>query len=175
LITDLETGLDHVRQAPRDRGLVELIVCRPAEDERLVLEEARLSRTGGLIGDNWQSRVDADGAPNLDAQLTVMSARYVDLIAGGRDRWPLAGDQLYVDLDLSIEHLPPGTRLGVGSAIIEVSELPHTGCDKFSTRFGRAALRLANSQLGRGLRLRGLNAKIVEAGTVRHGDPITRL
>lgn len=167
---DLEKGLDHVRESPRERGTVELVVCRPSEDERRVLAEGRLTSDDGLVGDDWRNRAGGDPSPH--AQVTVMNARYADLIAGGRDRWALAGDQLYVDFDLSLEHLPPGTRLDVGTAIIEVSEQPHTGCAKFRRRFGRDALRVANSEAGRALRLRGLNARVVTAGIVRPGDTI---
>ena len=87
----------------------------------------------------------SDGSANPDAQLTLMNARVVALVAGERERWPLAGDQLYVDLDLSADNLPPGTRLAVGSAVIEVTPEPHTGCAKFSARFGSEALRFVNS------------------------------
>jgi len=172
---DLETGLDLVRQAPREVGTLDMIVCRPAEEERRLLDQGELNLEEGLVGDNWRTRGGPDGAPDPEAQLTVMNSRYTDLVARRRDRWPLAGDQLYVDLDLSFEHLPPGSRLGVGSAIIEVSAQPHTGCDKFVARFGRDALRLANSQVGRELRLRGLNAKVIEPGTIRVGDTVVKL
>lgn len=170
MTADLEQGLGFVRRSPRGTGTVEMIVCRPAENERRVLEEGRLTTDAGLVGDDWRRR--AGDHPSVHAQLTVMNARYADLIAGERDRWALAGDQLYVDFDLSIEHLPPGTRLDVGTAVIEVSAEPHTGCAKFRRRFGRDALRLANSEAGRALRLRGLNARVVAAGTVRPGDTI---
>jgi hypothetical protein len=174
-IVDLEAGLDLVRAAPADHGTVEMIVSRPEEDERRVLSEGRFTLEDGLVGDNWRSRTGADGAPMLEAQVTVMNSRYVDLIAGDRKRWSLAGDQLYVDLDLSIDNVPPGTRLKVGSAVIEVSPQPHTGCDKFKERFGQDALRLVSSPLGRGLRLRGLNARVIEAGTVHPGDAVVKL
>ena len=174
-ITDLEHGLEHVRAAPRDAGTLELIVRRPAEDEREVLEEGELSLEKGLVGDGWWARSSLDGEPNPDTQLAMMNSRYVDLIAGNRDRWALAGDQLYVDFDLSIEHLPAGSRLGIGSAVLVVTDQPHTGCSKFTMRFGRDALLLANSDIGRQLRLRGAYARVEEAGTIRSGDSIRRL
>ena len=172
---DLEDGLDHVRAAPRDVGTLELIVRRPAEDEREVLEEGELTPEEGLVGDSWRARSGGDSMPNPDLQLTIMNSRYTALVAGSRDRWALAGDQLYVDFDLSVEHLPPESRLGVGSAVLAVADQPHSGCRKFTMRFGRDALRLANSEIGRQLRLRGLYARVVEAGTIRRGDSITRL
>ena len=172
----LEAGLELLRASPRGDGAVLLIVGRPAVDQREVLEEAALDVGDGLVGDNWRSRGRSGGrAANPDAQLTVMNARAAALIAGDRERWPLAGDQLYVDLDLSDEHVPPGTRLAVGSAVIEVTAEPHTGCSKFSARFGLAALELVSSPEGRSLNVRGINTRVVEPGTVRVGDSIRRL
>ena len=133
----------------------------------------------GLVGDNWRvrgSKSTPDGSSNPDMQLNVMNARAVDLVAAGdRERWALAGDQLYVDLDISEANLPPGTRLELGSAVIEVTEPPHTGCVKFSARFGTDAHKFVNAKPYRHLRLRGICAKVVEAGTVRSGDPIRKL
>jgi MOSC domain-containing protein YiiM len=177
-LTRLEQSLDHIREAPADGGTVELIARRPAEDEREVLTEARLDTFDGLEGDTWSARGSSrtpDGGPNPDSQLTLMNARAAAAIAGERERWALAGDQLYVDLDLSITNLPPGSRVQIESAVIEFSETPHTGCAKFSSRFGVDALKFVNSSTGRELRLRGANCKVVEAGTVRAGDAIRKL
>jgi hypothetical protein len=177
-LTGLEASLDHIREAPADEGIVELIARRPAEDEREVLTEARLNTHDGLEGDTWRARGSSrtpDGAANPEAQLTLMNARAAGAIAGERDRWALAGDQIYVDLDLSITNLPPGSRVQIGSAVIEFSEAPHTGCAKFSARFGNDALRFVNSPTGRELRLRGANCRVVIAGTVRPGDVIVKL
>ena len=174
---ELEAGLDEIRRAPSDTGTIELIVRRPAEEEREVLEEATLDLELGLVGDMWHRRPSKrTGAVNPKAQITVMNARATDLVAGGaRDRWALAGDQLYVDLDLSEENLPAGARLAVGTAVLEVTDEPHTGCDKFRARFGSAALKLVNGGQYRHLRLRGLNAKVVQPGTVANGDAIRKL
>ncbi len=163
----LEAGLDHVRQAPSSEGVVELVVRRPSEGEREVLDEGVLDPGHGLVGDRH--------AGDRDTQLTLMSTRVLALIEPDRARWPLAGDQLYVDLDLRPENLPAGTRLEVGSAVIEVTPEPHTGCAKFTERFGSAAIRFVNSKAGRALRLRGMNARVVEPGLVRPGDPIRKL
>ena len=169
-----EGCLDEVRAAPADGGLLELIVRRPASGEREIVDEARLDADGGLVGDRWALR-DVERTPvYLAAQLTVMSVRVLAAIEPDRSRWPLAGDQLYVDMDLGVENLPAGTRLAVGSAVLEVSETPHTGCAKFSARFGSDALRWINSPDGRDARLRGLNARIVRSGTVRVGDRVAR-
>jgi hypothetical protein len=176
---ELAAGLEAIRDAPAEAGIVELIVRRPAQDKREVLEEGLLTVEDGLAGDDWRargSRSTPDGASDPDRQLTVMGSRIVDLLAeGDRGAWPLAGDQLYVDLDLGVANLPAGTRLAIGSAVIEVTEPAHTGCAKFSARFGIEAQRLVNSPEGRELRLRGLNARVVRPGTVRRGDAIRRL
>lgn len=168
--TFLESGLDQIRRSPADEGRVELMVRRPAENEREVVLEAMLDCAKGLVGDNW-----ANGSAHPDAQLTVMNARAALLVAGQADRRQLAGDQLYVDLDLSEHNLPPGTRLQVGSAVIEVTHPPHLGCNKFAERFGHDARRFVNSAVGRQLRLRGLNAKVVVPGAVRVGDTIRKV
>jgi len=176
---ELAAGLATIRSAPAEAGTVELIVRRPTQDEREVLEEGLLTAEDGLAGDDWRargSRSTPDGAADPDRQLTVMGSRAVDLLAGGdRGAWPLAGDQLYVDLDLGVANLPAGTRLAIGDAVIEVTEPAHTGCAKFSARFGSEALRFVNSPDGRALRLRGLNARVIRPGTVRRGDPIRPL
>jgi MOSC domain-containing protein YiiM len=171
----LEAGLDRVRESPWDNGTVELIVRRPAVDEREALIEATLDLRHGLVGDTWQDRVGRSGAPDPDRQLTIMNTRAALLVAGHPLRRELAGDQLYVDLDIGVANLPAGARLMVGAAVIEVTEPPHRGCLKFAARFGEDALRFVNSPVGRELRLRGMNARVVVAGTVRPGDTIRKL
>jgi hypothetical protein len=174
----LQAGLEEILRSPASDGIVELIARRPAEDEREVLEEGLLDVDDGLIGDTWRTRGSsstADGSANPDRQLTLMNSRVIASIAGDRLRWPLSGDQLYVDLDLRPENLPPGTRLELGSAVIHVTAELHTGCAKFTERFGSAAIRFVNSPSGRALRLRGMYARVVESGTVRPGDPIRKL
>lgn len=175
--TELQAGLDDVRRSPADEGRVELIVRRPAPDQREAVEEAALDPVEGLVGDDWRargSRHTHDGAAEAGRQLTLMNARAAALVAVDPDRRALAGDQLYVDLDLGGANLPAGTRLQLGTAVVEVSPLPHTGCAKFLQRFGPDAARLVNSEAGRELNLRGINAFVVEAGTVRTGDPVSK-
>jgi MOSC domain-containing protein YiiM len=179
-LPQLESGLDRIREAPEGTGSVELIVRRPAEDERQELSSAELDLDRGLVGDAWASRPSPSGpggGPNPEAQITVMSARAAALVTGGDDhpRWAEAGDQLFVDFDLSQRNLPPGSRLAIGGAVLEVSAEPHLGCGKFARRFGVDALKLVNSVEGRELRLRGLNARVVTPGTVRAGDPVEKL
>jgi len=169
----LDAGLDEIRRSPTDDGRVELIVARPAIDERHELAEAELDVTVGVVGDTWSQRPSSkmpDGQAHPDMQLNIMNARAIALVSGDPSRWSLAGDQLYVDLDLSSENLPPGTRLSLGTAVIEVTAEPHTGCAKFGARFGLDAARWVNSPAGKELHLRGINAKVVESGTVRVGD-----
>jgi hypothetical protein len=177
----LSDALDHVRRSPADIGTVELLVCRPANGERGLLQEAVLDVDHGLLGDNWLtrgSRHTADGSADPDGQITLINARVIAAVAGddaGPERRALAGDQLHLDLDLSEANLPPGTRLAVGEAVIEVTAKPHLGCAKFIDRFGLEATRFLNSMQGRGLRLRGANAKVVSTGRVRAGDVVRKL
>src|SRR5437763_1235239 len=176
-VAALEDGLAAVRQAPRDAGTVQLIVRRPAVEEREVVAEAQLDPAAGLVGDCWLergSKATEDGSAHPEMQLTMMNARMTALVAGSRERWALAGDQLYVDLDVSAANLPPGTRLEVGTATIEITDHPHTGCGKFVRRFGVDAMKFVNTPLGRELNLRGIYARIVIGGTVRTGDPIRK-
>jgi hypothetical protein len=174
----LAAGLEHIRSSPKSQGTLELIVRRPAVDEREVLDVGELDLADGLLGDTWKDRSSTrtpDGSPHPDMQLNVMNARAAGLVAQQRDRWPLAGDQLYVDLDLSHENLSAGTRLAIGGAVIEVTDQPHRGCAKFSQRFGVDALRFVNSEEGSALRLRGLNARVVVPGTIRAGDAVRKI
>lgn len=178
-LADLERGLDHIRAAPKDLGVLELIVRRPAVDEREVLEAGGLDEADGLVGDTWRSRSSSrmpEGGPHPDMQLNLINARAIALIAPDLHRRPLAGDQLHLDLDLSGDNLPPGTRLAIGDlAVIEVTDQPHTGCHKFSARFGADALRFVNSPVGRELNLRGINARVTQPGPIRRGDPVRKL
>ena len=171
----LHAGLDAIRSAPRDAGRLELIVRRPDIEVREVLDEGQLDVAMGLVGDTWNRRGSnrtMDGSPHPDMQINIMNARVAALVAQSTDRWPLAGDQLFVDLDLSAANLPPGTRLEIGSAALEVTAQPHTGCGKFVARFGLDAVKFVNSTVGRELNLRGINARVIQPGTIRLGDEV---
>jgi len=172
-MAELETQLDKIRLSPKDEGVLDLIVRRPQTDEREVLQQGELDVAKGLVGDSWSTRASArtaDGSAHLDLQINIMNSRVIALVAQHKSRWQLAGDQLYIDLDLSEDNLPPGTRLTLGSAIIEVTALPHTGCHKFVSRFGIDAMKFVNSTVGQQLHLRGINARVVQAGVIRVGE-----
>jgi MOSC domain-containing protein YiiM len=174
---DFDPFLDTVRAAPADGGRLELVVLRTGPGQRDVVPEAMIDLDEGVVGDNWRSRGSTsrpDGSADPDAQVTMMSTRVLAAIEPDRSRWPLAGDQLLVDADLSIANLPPGSRLVVGDAVLEVSEKPHTGCSQFRARFGADALRWINGPVGRELRMRGVNLRVVSSGIVRVGDELRK-
>lgn len=166
--TELEAGLASIAQSPKDNGILKLIVRRPQVDGREVLEIGRLDTQEGLVGDYWHTTDTGKRYP--DTQLTIMNTRAAALVAQEEERWQLAGDQLYIDLDLSDENLPPGTRLKLGTAVLEVTAIPHTGCKKFVSRFGMDAMEFVNSAEGKRLHLRGIYVKVVQPGEIRVGD-----
>lgn len=176
--SELNAGLEWVKASPMVEGTVEAIVIRPKTDERVSLEAGSLSPERGLHGDAWERGCWLslpDGRPHPDVQITIINSRFIDLVAGDRERWALAGDQLYLDLDLSRTNLPPGQQLLVGQAKLEITPQPHNGCAKFAKRFGKAALAFMSSPTGQELRLRGIYAKVVEAGGVKIGDRVRKL
>ena len=176
--SELDAALPSIRQAPRDDGILRMIVRRPEVGAREVLDEGELDVRVGLVGDTWPKRTSKrtpDGSPHPEMQINIMSARVVQLVAQDEARWPLAGDQLFVDLDLSLENLPAGTRLAIGSAVLEVTAEPHTGCGKFVERFGLDAMKWVNSPTGRELNLRGINARVVQPGIIHVNDAVTKV
>lgn len=166
----IEAGLDEIKQSPKDNGSLELIVARPKPDEREVLQTGKLDIAEGLVGDTWKTY----GKVHPDAQITLMNSRCIALLAQDENRWALAGDQLFVDLDLSDENLPIGTKLEIGTAILETTALPHNGCKKFVERFGMDAMKFVNSQIGKQLHLRGIYAKVTQSGTINKGDAVKK-
>ena len=152
-----------------------MIVRRPETLQRDIVQEGELNPDVGLVGDNWKTRGGPKRPANPETQITLTNARAIRHIAQSKDRWALAGDQLYVDFDLSEENAPAGTRLSIGSAILEVTPEPHNGCKKFVERFGMDAMLFVNSEVGKALHLRGINARVVQAGTIAVGDAIRKL
>ncbi|MBC7875598.1 MAG: MOSC domain-containing protein [Anaerolineales bacterium] len=175
---ELEAGLENIRQSPKDNGMLELIVRRPQIEKREVLSEGKLDLIAGLEGDNWKARGSSstpDKSAHPEMQINIMNSRVIDLLAQEKERWQLAGDQLFIDIDLSEENLPAGTKLSIGDAILQISTEPHSGCKKFTARFGLEAMKFVNSPLGKELHLRGLNAKVIQAGVIRVGDTVRKV
>jgi hypothetical protein len=175
---ELEQGIDHILASPIDDGELKLIVRRPDVGERETPQQARLDVEQGLVGDNWLARGSRhmpDGVADPEMQLNIMNTRVVDCVAGSEDRWSLAGDQLFVDMDLSGENLPPGTQIALGDAIVEITEPPHTGCKKFAARFGVDAVVFVNAGRGKSLNFRGICAKVVKSGDISVGDIARKL
>ena len=175
---ELEAQLPEIQAAPKLRGSLDLIVIRPAVDQRKVLKSAELCLERGLIGDSWitrSSRHTSDKSPWIEMQLNIMSSRVIQAVTGDLKRWPLAGDQLFIDLDLSLENLPIGSQISIGETIIEVTAPPHTACKKFRVRYGDDAFRFINNPATKNMRLRGLNAKIIRGGTIESGSIVHKL
>ena len=175
---DLEAGLERIRNSPKNQSVLDMIVSRPEEDAREIMELADLDVVVGLVGDTWQARPSArsgDGKAHPDMQITLMNSRVADLVAQSKERWPLSGDQLFADLDLSKTNVPPGTRISVGKAVLEATDQPHTGCKKFASRFGVDALKFISSPATEVLQLRGINLKVVEGGEIKPGDIVKKL
>jgi hypothetical protein len=176
-MAQLEAGLDEIRKSPHDSGALKLIVCRPSTGVRKIQDSAELDSAVGLVGDSWATRgssMTADGSSHPEMQINIMNSRVAALVARNPDRWAEAGDQLYIDMNLGAANLPPGTKLEIGSAVLEVTDIPHTGCNKFIARFGRDAAKFVNSPVGRELNLRGINARVVQPGVIRTGDPVKK-
>ena len=177
-IEQLNAGLDLIRRSPEDAGTLLKVVQRPAVDRRNVVAEGKLDVEDGLVGDSWKdrgSKSTADGSANPEAQITIINSRALQLMSRSEERWPLAGDQLVIDIDMSVANMPPGTRLSIGSAVLEISAQPHTGCVKFAARFGNDALRFVSTPTGQDLRLRGANTRVVRSGTIRAGDVVKKV
>lgn len=175
---ELDQGLEEIAKAPKDGGRLEAIVIRPRANERRPVNSVEISADLGVNGDHWAKgcwKTLPDGNPHPDVQICIMNARVIRLLAGDKDNWPPAGDQLFFDLDLSRDNLEPGQRLKLGGAVIEITDVPHNGCRKFIERYGLAATQFVNSKFGKENRFRGVYAKVVETGTISVGDMIQKV
>lgn len=175
---EVEAGVENIKESPKNNGVLQLIVRRPETETREIISTGKINFENGLEGDNWKprgSRHTPDNSADPEAQITLMNSRVIDLLANDKENWQLAGDQLFVNMDLSIENLPPLSQIQMGSAILEISAKPHTGCKKFSGRFGIEALVFISTPLGKSLRMRGVNAKVIQAGEIHVGDVIRRV
>jgi hypothetical protein len=176
--SELELGIDQIKDSPKDNGVLEMIVRRPETETREIINAGEINVENGLAGDNWKARGNdhtPDGSADPEAQITLMNSRVIQLLSGDKKDWQWAGDQLFVDMDLSIDNLPPHSRIQIGSVILEISAKPHTGCKKFSGRFGIEALEFISTPLGKALRMRGVNAKVIQAGEIKVGDVVKKI
>jgi MOSC domain-containing protein YiiM len=174
----LQAGMASVLDAPKDEGVVRLVVRRPARGQREILAEGQLDTERGLVGDDWVDRPGMNReTPSPYAQVTVMNARAAELVSGEAqpEAWAQCGDQLYIDLDISEANLPAGTRIAVGEAVLELQAEPHTGCVQFRGWWGPEALRHISTEEGRALRMRGANTRVVQSGAVRPGDDARKI
>ena len=176
--SELQAALADVLAAPRDGGTVDLIVVRPEKGQRQTPDSVALSLIGGVAGDHWAKgcwRTLDDGSPHPDVQICLMNSRMIRAIAGGPENWAPAGDNLFIDMDLSPANCPPGTRLALGSVEMVVTEEPHNGCQNFIDRYGRDACVFVNTGQGSELRLRGIYARVTRDGTVSVGDTVRKI
>ena len=176
-MADLDASLSEIKKSPSQQGVVDLIVCRPQKNTRQELDTGELTIEEGLVGDNWKVRAagSKDKSVHRNTQLALINSRVIAAIVNNKDRWELAGDQFYVDFDLSKENIPSGARLKIGTAIIDVTEEPHLGCKKFAERFGKDAVKFVNSSNGKLLNLRGIHARVIVPGKVTVGSHIEKL
>ncbi len=175
---ELQAGLPHILASPADDGVLEAIVVRPASGLREEPQSCDISAAGGVRGDHWAQGCwlsTDDGDPHPDVQICIMNARCIAHIAGSRERWALAGDNLFVDFDIRPENLPPGQRLRIGTAVIEITAVKHAACKSFVERYGQSAAVFVNARKGMSLRLRGVYARVIEDGRVTVGDRVVKV
>lgn len=164
--------------APKDEGRLDLIVMRPDAEARVLPERIEVTAGDGLPGDHWKhgaGNMREDGTADPDAQICIMMSGCIEAIAGPRENWAPAGDNFFLDMDLTPANMPPGTRFSIGTAEFVVTARPHNGCQKFIDRYGRDACLFVNTGAGKDLRLRGIYARVTKDGTVGLGDRVRKL
>jgi hypothetical protein len=166
---ELEASFQALPPAGIGRGQLHLIVVRTGGGAHTTPAQVAISPKRGLDGDRWSKTPKRE----VDGQVSLMDARVASLLVGGeRDRLHLPGDNFHVDLDLGEAALPVGSQLRLGTALLEITALPHAGCAKFRARFGDDALRWVNHRSFRARRLRGVFCRILEGGVASLGDAI---
>ncbi len=175
----LKAGLDAMlAAAPKDNGTLDLIVMRPDHDLRVLPQSFEVRGDDGLPGDHWKRGTGyalEDGTGDPDAQICMMMSGCIRAIAGDKANWPPAGDNFFIDMDLTPANMPPGTRFAIGSAEFVVTGIPHNGCQSFIDRYGRDACLFVNTGEGKAHRLRGIYARVTRDGTVSVGDTVRKL
>lgn len=175
---ELAAALPQVTAGPKDHGELKAIFVRPGPGQRLDVSSVAISSAGGLEGDHWAKgcwKSLPDGSPDPDVQVFIMNARFLDLIAQERSHWASCGNSFVADMDLGADNLPVGTRLKAGSAELEITAVPGTGCEAFIEWYGRDACVFVNTGEGKKNRLRGVYARVVKDGVVRIGDTLTKI
>ncbi len=177
-LEQLELSLETIAASPSKQGTVELIISRPETGKRVVHTIGNFSKTGGLEGDNWANdcwKTLPDGKSDPIVQIAITNTRLLAAICPDKSRWPLAGDQIYTELNLSKTNLPVGTRLSAGTVILEITQEPHLGCSQYAEHFGKDSLKFTLTPRGRELNLRGIYAKVIKSGSINTGDRISKI
>ncbi|MFT5632095.1 MAG: hypothetical protein ACI9HB_003282 [Gammaproteobacteria bacterium] len=177
-LAECEDALSTILAAPKSGAIVEQLCLRPGFSERSFPELLELTVAGGIIGERWTKApwlTLSDGTPDPRIQVSILSKRVMDLCWRDRENTHHPGDTMIVDMDLGVENLPNGTRLGIGSAVVEVSDKFNTACIKWQGRYGAESLRWLNLRKNRDYRLRGILCRIVQDGVVRLGDELARV
>ena len=174
----LKTFMPHILDAPKDDVALDLVVVRPDRDIRELPKRARVTAKDGVVGDHWitgSGLRNDDGTGLVDAQICMMMSRVIEAIASSQENWPPAGDNLFLDMDLTPSNMPPGTRFSIGTAEFVVTPQPHNGCQKFIDRYGRDACLFVNTGEGRNLRLRGIYSRVTRDGEISPGDRLRKI
>jgi len=170
---EINSNLSFILSSPKDVGKIESIIVRRRKNERELRKEVFLSPEKGVEGDRWYDL--SKGKPDPRRQLTIINSRLIKLLAQSVERMQLAGDNLIIDLDISDANLPVGQRLTIGKVMVEITDVPHTGCSRFAERYGNDAVEFINAPERSSLRLRGVYAKFLNSGLIHVGDIIKKI